>query len=107
MGRGSDILHFAVLPDAFHFLPLVLGLVHTIPDSFCIGSLFIADRPSVHTMTLESDTLRIVFAESNHSAVNVEWNHIGSLLSSCERINPIRFRSGTSVSKRQLHFRGF
>ena len=49
-----------------------LGPVHTIPDSFRIGSLFISDRPSVHTMTLESDTLRIVFAESNHSAVNVE-----------------------------------
>ena len=86
---------------------ILLGPVHTIPDSFRIGSLFISDRPSVHTMTLESDTLRIVFAESNHSAVNAEWNHIGSLLSSCERMNPIRFRSGTSVSKKQLRFRGF
>ena len=81
---------------------ILLGPVHTIPDSFRIGSLFISDRPSVHTMTLESDTLRIVFAESNHSAVNVEWNHIGSLLSSCERMNPIRFRYGTSVSKTAL-----
>ena len=28
-------------------------------------------------------------------------------MSSCERMNPIRFRSGISVSKRQLRFRGF
>ena len=75
--------------------------------AFHIGSLFISDRPSVHMMTLLSDTLCIVFAESNHSFVKVEYNHIGSLLSLCECMNPIRFQSGTSVSKRQLRFRVF
>ena len=58
-------------------------------------------------MTLESDMLCIVFVESNHSAVNVEWNHIRSLLSSCERMNPIQFHSGTSVSKKAALFLGF
>ena len=42
----------------------------------------------------------------NYSAVNVEWNHMGSLLSLCERMNLILFRSGTSLSKMQLGFRG-
>ena len=31
-----------------------------IPDSFCIGSLFMLDIPSVQTMMLESDTLGII-----------------------------------------------
>ena len=62
-----------------------------VSDSFHIETLFISDRPSAHTMTLESDTLRIVFAESNHSTVNEEWNHIGSILSSGEHMNPIRY----------------
>ena len=39
-----------------------LGPIHTIPDSSYIGLLPISDRPSIHTIPDESDTLRIAFA---------------------------------------------
>ena len=48
-----------------------LSPVHTIPDSLCIGLVFIPDRRSVDTAPEQSDTLCIVLAKRFHSALKV------------------------------------
>ena len=44
-------------------------------------------------MTLESDTLRFLFAESNRFAMKVEWNHIGSFLSSTHESDTVSLQN--------------
>ena len=64
------LLFYKVMIFALHFA-VILGPIHTIPDSAHIGLLPISDRPSIHTIPDESDMIRIAFAEQNHSAVKV------------------------------------
>ena len=68
-----------------------LGPVHTIPDSLCIGLLFIPDRRSVHMAPQQSDTLCIVFAERLHSVWRLYENELDQF---CARVNEqIRYSS--------------
>jgi len=56
-----------------------LGLIHTIPDSSHIGLLPMSDRPSIHTIPVESDMLRIAIAEWDRSAVKVVYTGLLSI----------------------------
>ncbi len=61
------------------------------PDSYRFGSLFISDSLYVRTTPYQSNTFRIVFLESNHSALKVK--RLGSLFISVKAGLFTRFSS--------------